>query len=96
MAFTDVRTAGFEPRFGFKNSPDKRRRITPVDGDGVKIILFQVLVEPGQTALLVHGGALVNSPAIGNHHRCHQPAILGAPPATGPVATALFFKSTVT
>ncbi len=96
MAFTDVRTAGFQSRFRFKNTPDKSRRITPVDGDRVKIILLQMLVEPGQTALLIHGGALVDTPAIGNHHRCHQPAILGAPPAAGPVATALFFKSTVT
>ena len=62
----------------------------------MKIILLQMFVKPGQAALLVHGGTLINTPAIGDHHRCYQTTILGAPPTAGPITAALFFKRTVT
>tara|TARA_R110000823_G_scaffold28365_2_gene82613 strand:+ start:308 stop:607 length:300 start_codon:yes stop_codon:yes gene_type:complete len=51
--------------------------------------------EPFDAALLEQGGALLDAPAIGNHHRCHQAAVFCPPPAWRPVAAALFLEGTV-
>ena len=87
---------GLQARLGFEDGPGDRRRITAVDDQRIETIEAQVLGHPGGTALLHDLRALLDAPAIEDHHRHRQPAILGPPPAWRPVRTALLLEGTVT
>ncbi len=77
------------------DGPGKGGRIAAVDIDRVKAVERQMLAQPVDTANLRHGRALVDTPAVGDHDRHHQPAVFTAPPARRPVAAALLLEGAV-
>lgn len=55
----------------------------------------EVPFEPLYTTLLGHGRPLLDTPAVGDHDRCNQAAIVRPPPSRDPIATALLLKGSI-
>ena len=96
MARLDSGSRGFQTVFHGKNCPRKGRRVAAVEDDGIEIVQAQMFHQPGCATLLRQGRALINTPSIVDHNRCHQTAVGRKPPARRPVTAALLLKGTVT
>ncbi len=79
----------------FPERTDEGGRVAPIEADRVEAATAQVQLEALQALVGTQLGALLDAPAIGDHHRQRRPAVLGPPPARDPVAAALFLGGAI-
>src|SRR3546814_17363737 len=84
-----------EALLGLHNGPSEGRRIAPVDGERIEAVEPQMIGEPFGAALLGDLRALLDPPAIEDHHGNGKAAIFREPPARRPLGAALFHASPV-
>ncbi|MNQ47811.1 hypothetical protein D3C85_616680 [compost metagenome] len=84
-----------QPLLQLVEGTDEGGRIAAVEADRIETAVAQMLDEALQPREGAQLGALLDAPAVGDHHRQRHPAILGAPPARHPVAAALLLGRAV-
>ena len=81
--------------FHFIQGTDKGRRVPAIKTEGYKTAMLQMGFKALKPLSGAQFGALLNTPAVGNHHRHHGAAVFRPPPAGNPVAAPLLFGGTV-
>ena len=81
--------APLQALFHLPERTDEGGRVAPIEADRIEAAAAQMQLEALQPLMGAQFGALLDAPAIGDHHRQRRP------PARNPVAAALFLGGTI-
>src|SRR5690606_41944687 len=81
--------------FHFQQRPRVSSGVMAIDLEWVETIQAEMVHQPSRTAFLNDIGALLNTPAVENHHRHDIATVRRPPPAGGPVAATLLLECAV-